>query len=71
MSAPACHQLRSFQDGLLNPASVLRCTCLSLLLLRSCLWCLSLDLDRDLRECLLRLLSLSLDLDLDLRGMLC
>lgn len=42
---------------------------LSLLLLRSCLWCLSLDLDRDRRECLLRLLSLSLDLDLDLRGM--
>lgn len=51
-----------------------RCFCgalthLSLLLLRSCLWCLSLDLDRDRRECLLRLLSLSLDLDLDLRGM--
>lgn len=45
-------------------------THLSLLLLRSCRWCLSLDLDRDRRECLLRLLSLSLDLDLDLRGML-
>ena len=44
-------------------------THLSLLLLRSCRWCLSLDLDRDRRECLLRLLSLSLDLDLDLRGM--
>lgn len=44
-------------------------TRLSLLLLRSCLWCLSLDLDRDRRECRLRLLSLSLDLDLDLRGM--
>jgi hypothetical protein len=41
--------------------------CLSLLLLRSCLWCLSLDLDRE-RLCLLLLLSLSLDLDLDLRG---
>lgn len=40
---------------------------LSLLLLRSCLWCLSLDLDRE-RLCLLLLLSLSLDLDLDLRG---
>ncbi len=47
------------------------CSCkqarLSLLLLRSCLWCLSLDLDRE-RLCLLLLLSLSLDLDLDLRG---
>ena len=44
-----------------------RQACLSLLLLRSCLWCLSLDLDRE-RLCLLLLLSLSLDLDLDLRG---
>ena len=66
MLAPA-RQLRK----LLICSSVCSCdalTHLSLLLLRSCLWCLSLDLDRDRRECLLRLLSLSLDLDLDLRG---
>ena len=43
-------------------------THLSLLLLRSCLWCLSRDLDLERRECRLRLLSLSRERDRDLRG---